>query len=144
MLACAHDFDGNEELIIEFFKIAPVEVRSQAIFFMGANILKEELKNIPSDSDNINIKKIQQIWDQRLSIKEPLKNKEELKKFGWWFVNSPYNKKWNIEQLLKTLEKTDGEIEPDHQVVKKLKDYVVEFPLLTIECLAIMVKNDKS
>lgn len=143
MLAYAYDFDENNELTTKFFEIAPAEIRAKAIWFMGANILKKELAQVPKDSHSINLKKIQKIWDQRLLIDEQLKNKEELKEFGWWFMNSPYDKKWNIEHLLKTLKSTKGEIDPDHQIFKKLKEYAADFPLLTVNCLNLIARGDK-
>ncbi len=143
MLAYAYGFDKNDELTTKFFELTPVGVRSKAIWFIGANILKKELKNVPKESHDIKLEKIQQLWHQRLLIDEPIKNKEELKGFGWWFVNSPFDKKWTIGSLLKTLQITNGEIESTHQVIDELSNYAKDFPLLTIKCLDSIAKGDK-
>lgn len=127
----------DKKIIDKFFSQAPVSARSQALNFIGRIIFSKE--NLNKDKNKINFKRIQLLLEERLKNEE----KEELKEFGWWFVNSPFEKKWNIEKLHEVLRITDGEIKWAHEVIEKLKKYVKFAPLLVAKSLFLIVKGNR-
>lgn len=127
----------DKKIIDRFFSQAQVSARCQAFNFIGRVILSKE--NLKKNKDKINFKRIQLLLEERLKNEE----KEELKEFGWWFVNSPFEKKWNIEKLYEILKITNGEIKWSHEVIEKLKEYVKIFPLLVAQSLFLIAEGDK-
>lgn len=127
----------NKKIINKFFSQAPESVRSQAFNFIGRVIFSNE--SLSKNKDKINFKRVQLLLEERLKNE----GKEVLKEFGWWFVNSPFEKKWNIEKLHKALIITNGEIKWAHKVIEKLKEYVKFTPLLVTKSLFLIVKGDR-
>jgi len=58
---------------------------------------------------------------------------------GWFFVNSPLEKEWNIKKLSECLDATSGKISPIHQIPKELLEYSKEFPFETMVCVEKIV-----
>jgi len=127
----------DKKIIDKFFSQAPISARSQALNFIGRVIFSKE--NLNKNKNKINFKRIQLLLEERLKNEE----KEELKEFGWWFVSSPFEKKWNIEKLYEVLKITEGEIKWTHRVIEKLKEYVKIFPLLVVKSLFLIAEGDK-
>jgi len=127
----------DNKIIDQFFSQAPISAKTRAFDFIGGVIFSEE--NLKKNKGKINFERIQLLLEERLKNKE----KEELKKFGWWFVNSPFKKKWNIKKLYEILQVTNGEIEGAHQVIEKLKEYVKSSPLLVVKSLFLIIEGNK-
>ncbi|MFH1171905.1 MAG: hypothetical protein V1778_05230, partial [bacterium] len=141
MLGFAHGFDGGEELAKLFFQKASSLVSGKAIWFVGANILNKFLKE-SVDGLGVQIQKLKNLWSE-FTANDNL-NPEVLEGFGWWFVNSPFEKLFTIQQLLKTLEKTKGRIEWSNKVLEELPQYAKEFPELTIQCVKLLLEGEDS
>lgn len=137
-LMIAYVYDITEDDIIDnFFKLASLSVKADAIEFVGKEILKED--NLKG-SKKPNLEKTRLLLEKRMK----LGNKEELKMLGWWFVHSPFDKKWSIQTLYKILcQKTDGEIDPAHEVIEKFREYVDIEPVLVSRCLCSIIEGDK-
>ncbi|HHT9152921.1 MAG TPA: hypothetical protein ACFYEM_05235, partial [Candidatus Hypogeohydataceae bacterium YC40] len=91
------------------------------------------------------LERLKRLWEHRISeAKTAVDNKrfneekfsEELKEFGWWFYQNPFEPSWAIARLKETVELTNGEIERSKEVAEKLLEYFDRFPIpTTLECL---------
>jgi len=142
IIAYAYDI-AHDDLIDEFFSRAPAQARGEAISFVGRAILKKELTKFPEEESGIKLEKLKALWEKRLDLPPEKYDKDELKEFGWWFSRSPFSREWTITQLVRTLELTGGEIEPEHEIPKELINYVDEFPVQTISALNLVARGDK-
>ncbi|MCD6371803.1 MAG: hypothetical protein J7L39_03750 [Candidatus Aenigmarchaeota archaeon] len=135
----------ENSLIKIFFNKATGEIRKHAISFVGRTIKHVGEKEV--------IDRIMRLWEWRLNeaeehfrggkSKEVKEFVEELKGFGWWFVNSVFDVEWTITQLLRTLRLTNGEIEWANKVIEQLQAYANEHPLQVVEVLILLVKDTK-
>lgn len=57
-----------------------------------------------------------------------------------WFASAKFDDAWAIDQLKQALQLTGG-IEPSHLVVERLAALADTMPLLTIECLNLLVQK---
>lgn len=137
MLAVAHGTDGAHDIAELMFKSGNNKLVQHAVFFAGANIIKPELGKI-KDEKLPDPDKLKWIWESMLEKISP----EAAKGFGWWFVNSPYDKDFTIKQLIKTLKVTGGHLDAEHKMNDELNKYVEEFPNEVIECAEQIVKGD--
>jgi hypothetical protein len=86
---------------------------------------------------HINLDKIKQLWEDQRFI--------DFKEFGWWYINSPFNKRYSISRLLSSLKNTNGRIDPPGTVSEMLVSYSIGFPLQTLKCLKLILnayRND--
>ena len=87
------------------------------------------------------------LWQSRISEASEADSKEnyieELTEFGWWLPQAPFEKSWTMARLEETLDLTNGAIDLDYEVVKKLTEYVEEFPARSVRCLTKIVKAEK-
>ncbi len=137
MIIFAHE-SSYDDLLDEFFDTAPPEARGEAINFAGRAILRKQAGEISADT----VQKFETLWGKRLNVPEEKRQKEELKQFGWWFVRNPFKREWVMKQLVRTLEITEGKIEPDHQIPEELTRYVDDFPIETIKALSLIAHGD--
>lgn len=144
MIIYANDLGNSDDLIKDFFEKAPNEALGVAHSFTGRAILKKELSKIPDDKTVVKIEKLKKLWEERLNIPKEKQGKEEFKEFGWWFERSPFERKWTIDMMARTVEITEGEIEPEYEIPKTLLSYVDEFPYQTINILYLIAKGDKT
>lgn len=142
MIVYAHEL-AQDDLIDEFFDKAPAQARGVALSFVGRVILKKELAKIPPEKLDLKIERFKALWEKRLNLPKDKQNKEEFKEFGWWFARSPFGKEWTINQLVRTLEVTGGEIEPEYEIPKELSNYVDEFPAQAMTALSLVAHGDK-
>jgi hypothetical protein len=129
---------SNKELMDKFFSKAPISARATAINFIGREIFND--RNLKENKDKIDLRKIKLILNERLKEK----NIEELKEFGWWFINSPFDKSWNIEKLYEIFKVTKGEIEGVVEIIEKLKEYVNVDALHVSECLFLILEGENN
>jgi len=134
--AVAYGTDGHSEIAKELFKNKNESLKNHMIWYIGANILKPELAKIKED-EYPNPNNLKWIWEGELDNLAP----DIAKNFGWWFVNSPYSRGFNIKQLVKTLKVSGGLVEPDHKILEGISTYAEEFPEEVMICLDLLVKN---
>jgi len=72
-----------------------------------------------------------------------IKFKDELKRFGIWFISDRLDKAWAISQLVKTLELTEGRTELEFSVIEALRNYVDEYYMDVLRALTLFVKGDR-
>ena len=99
------------------------------IKFVGKELLSQYKR---SRDLRIDFDRIKQLWEDRR-----FKDCEE---FGWWYVNSPFNKRYNISHLLSFLENTKGRLDPPDAISQMLISYSIGFPSQTLKCLKLILK----
>ena len=130
------NLDEPEGLLAQLYARAPDSLCIYALDFVGHTIYKTKESVEPKV-----LNRLQELWEQRIKTVRDTKPKE-LMSFGWWFTSAKFDDNWAILQLKNVLELA-GEIKADHMVVAHLATLSVEMPLLTIECLALLVESDK-
>jgi hypothetical protein len=83
---------------------------------------------------------MKEFWEWRL--KESKSADVELREFGWWIKKDFFNNKWMLEMLVKTLKKTNGLIEADHNIIEVLEELSDQYLELTSEALFLMIKSE--
>lgn len=139
MIAYCHD-PKHDDLITDFFTLAPGKSKGQAINFCGRVVLRE----VGRLSNGSEIKKrLRELWDSRLSVSPEIVSVEEFQEFGWWFKQSPFERKETLERMTKTLELTKGKIDVPYEIAEELVGYVAEFPLESIKILDLLARAEK-
>ena len=69
---------------------------------------------------------------------------KELKVFGFWFINSPFDKKAAISQLGMTVEITEGVVDFATEIIKKLADYASDYSSEVLRILDLLVRGDSN
>ena len=59
----------------------------------------------------------------------------DLAAFGWWFTSGVFDDEWATDELLEVLTLTDGRIDWDHEVIKKLAQGAATRPTKVAACL---------
>ena len=131
----------EDELMMEFWKLASVSVTSHAIDFIGRN-LKQSKEFVPQE---VKVR-LQHLLEFRLSnilSKEDNERKKELQGFGWWFGSKVFESGWSLKTLMAVLSQTNGMIKADNEVVKGLADMSSFHIAEVIDCLKQMVEAHK-
>lgn len=87
------------------------------------------------------LERLRALWEHRLeAVRRDASLRDELDSFGWWVPSEQFEPRWLLLRLKETLE-LGRWVEPDHMVVERLSLLAPAEPLLTIECLALMVEG---
>lgn len=127
-------------LLARFYVKADGMLRSRSLEFIGRSLRDTKEPVAPHL-----LERLQALWTQRI---EEVRNSAppaphtELAAFGWWFISAKFDDGWSIAQLRDVLKLT-GSIEPDFLVIERLAALASSMPILTVECLGIMVKGEK-
>jgi hypothetical protein len=124
----------SDPLLTSFYSTANREQKAEAVNFVGrVYIASEDATKAHKPSK----KRIQELWELRINESECV---EELSEFGWWVKPGYFSDDWMLEMLFRTLNKTNGIIEPDFRVLETLKKLASKYPLLVAQCLQKIVK----
>jgi hypothetical protein len=137
-LGFAYNFYKSEELFQNATKHTPNTFQREIIWFCGSNILKKELRTLSKDV-GIELTRLKKFFLD--SSDADTIDQSVLEPFGWWFVNSPFDKKQTISTYFKILQKTEGKTDPVHQVIPELKNYAKDFPWITINMVQLLVRG---
>lgn len=111
-----------------------------AIDFVGrayASSDNEKKKKLTKEQIN----RIKRIWD---TVLKKCSDNEIFENFGFWIKKDYYgDNQWLLEMLNKTLDKSDGYIDPDFKVLEQLNLLVGESSILVAKALDKMVKSTK-
>lgn len=136
------NLDESGGLLTRFFELASDALRGYALEFVGRSLKKTENE---IDAEILNW--LQLLWGKRLETArnstEPNSYATELAAFGWWFGSGKFNDAWAIAQIKQILELT-GKVDPDFLLLERLAVLVDTMPESSVECLELMIKNDKS
>jgi hypothetical protein len=134
--------DEPEGLLAKFFELSSDGLRGYAIEFIGRS-----LKNKEDEIEPQTLNSLQLLWEKRLETAhnstERISYTTELAAFGWWFSSGKFNDAWAITQIKQILELI-GTVEPDFLVLERLAIIVDTMPESSVECLELIIKNDKS
>lgn len=141
---------GNDSLTSKFFKMKQYQVNGHAIWFIG-----KVLDNIQKEETDIKVKerimeRCLKLWKWRIEEARKVDDTarkqitKELKLFGFWFINSPFDKKSAISQLCITVEITEGIMEFATEIIKKLPDYANGYSSEVLRVLDLLVRGDNN
>ncbi len=115
------NIDGSDKMFELFLKNANDELIGLCIETIGRALEHHKRdKTVPK-------RDLKKLWGRNNIQKYP--------EIGWFFINSPLERSYNIQTLVKCLESTKGQISPIHKIPKQLVNYAEEFPLQTILCI---------
>ena len=132
-----NDIELDSEMMTTFWNNSTPDLRSYAIRFIG----KVE-KSVSTEV----ISRLKLLWETRLQIMSKAEvneiYSEELKAFGWIFVNEVYDDEWVLSQLEKVLT-ISSEIDCDHGVFERLALQSEKYPNQTVKLIERLVEGDK-
>jgi len=134
---------SKRELLDGYLLQAPPPARAHLIQFVGRSV--SNTKELPPKIGE----RLRKLLEERtllLSVQTRLSGNaetEELVPFGWWFVTNHFRRDWSISQLLSVLRLTNGQIEPEHEVIDELRKFTDEFPVETIRALSAILLAPK-
>lgn len=133
------NLDEPDGLLSRFFFKASADLRGHALSAVG-RWLYDTKEAVPSAV----LDRLKTLWLQRLGAARdapsPSSHAAELSRFGLWFASGKFDDAWAIDQLKQALQLTGG-TEPSHLVVERLAALADTMPLLTIECLNLLVQK---
>lgn len=138
----------NDSLISLFFEKAQPEVRGHAIWFIGKVLERVRKSEIEKKSRDRIVKRCMTLWEQRIEEAQKADSQgkkqyaQELKWFGFWFIQGRFEKAWAISQLNRTLEFTKGSIEFPNKIIEELHFYVKNFCPNVLETLVMIAEQD--
>lgn len=148
MQAYIHDLIDLEDssLIKKFFENATPEIKGHGIWYIGTGLNHLQKNKLDEKKKDKILKRIKNLWEWR--IKEAIQNKnknnqEELKWYGMWFVYSPFDKKWSINQLINVLKLTNGTLVDGYEILDELKNYTNDYYLNVLKTLILFIKDDR-
>ncbi len=139
------EFDDSNSLINKFFSKANVELRGEAIHFIGRSF-----ESFTAESPNVNnvMKRLQELYDWRIKKAEesgkPVEYLGELKEYGWWVANCQFSFDWLISRLICTLKLTGGELAWVEAVLDRFPEFIPEQCELVAESTKLIIKGEKT
>jgi hypothetical protein len=137
MIAFFYEIAEKEDSLLQFFyQKLKGKYTKQAVTFAGRFYVLHDDKNIKKPK----LARMKEFWEWRL--KESKSADVELREFGLWIKKDFFNNKWMLEMLVKTLKKTNGLIEADHNIIEVLEELSDQYLELTSEALFLMIKSE--
>ncbi len=135
MIGYLRDLDSTEKPIYKyFFSILEQKYRAFAVEYAGKHYL---VNQTPPEETPVDISRLRGFWEWRLNESSDPK---ELAEFGWWADKTKFEAEWMLKQLQLTVEKTKGELEGVHVVVKTLDELAADYPAQCVEILNRMIR----
>lgn len=122
--------DDTDPFYKYFFKNASGNTRGMAVSIGGRHFISRD--NTPAGEKVPKMEVLKRFWDWRL---EESTAPSELREFGWWTKHGKFDDEWLLERLLKTVEKTKGDIDGEFIVMETLKALADKHPLLCAKIL---------
>lgn len=133
------NLEEQHGLLAQFYVKASTSLLGHALQFIGYVLHNTKETTAPEILDRLKTLLIERIKAVH-SASSPAS--QELIPFGWWFASAQFEDVWAITQLKEVL-KIAGKAEPDHMVVERLATLAPTIPLLTVECLSLIIQGDK-
>ncbi|MDQ3821254.1 MAG: hypothetical protein M3362_26740, partial [Acidobacteriota bacterium] len=132
------DLNEPSGLLERFFARASNDLRAYAVA-----LFRQSFSPDANELSDAFLERLRALWMHRLeAVRRDASLRDELVSFGWWVPSEQFEPRWMLLRLKETLELA-GWVEPDHMVVKRLSALAPAEPLLTIECMAMMVEGAK-
>lgn len=136
------NLDEPGALLARFLELASDALRGYALEFVGRSLKKTKDEIAPQILNSLEL-----LWEKRLETARNSSERSsyatELAAFGWWFGSGKFDDTWAIAQIKQILELT-GKVDPDFLLLERLAVLVDTMPESSVECLELMIKNDKS
>lgn len=129
------DFDKG--LLANFYEVANVELRSEIINFIG-RVAKDD-KEVPQ---SVKEKFVHLLEDRIEKVKKSKEDVKEFENISWWLASEKFDDNWILDKLLEVL-KMGCEVEGEFLIMERFTSVVNQFPLQVVQCLRLMVENDK-
>ena len=113
--------EGSDKIFELFLKNANDDLIGLCIETIGRALERHRKDGTLPERD------LRKLWERKDIQKYP--------EIGWFFVNSPLERSYNIRIYLECLDSTKGKISPTYKIPEELARYAEEFPLLTILCV---------
>ncbi len=128
-------------LLARFFDNASGLLRAHALAWVGQMIHGQQ-DRIPSEI----LRRLQHLWENRVAAArqggDVGAHAEELAQFGTWFASGKFEGPWSLTQLLELLKLT-GRVGNTSKVVERLKTYMDAMPYEVVQCIAVLVANER-
>jgi len=124
MISYAFEIEkGKDAFYKSFFGKASGKCRGMAVSMAGRHFVSRD--NFPKEEIHPKIKTLQKFWDWRLDESYAV---SELREFGWWTKLGRFDDKWMLERLLKTVQKTKGDVDGEFVVMDSLVALSEKYP----------------
>ncbi len=134
-------FGSEDQLLDDFYRVAPDGLRGHAIWFVGTSISKWD-DAAPAEVFD----RLRDLIPRRLKEAQEAVSPEtftrELANFGYWFTSEKFEERWSMDMLLATLQLTK-KTESEMDVVKLLAERCPRYPVECVTCLRLMVEGDR-
>ena len=124
-------------LITLFYQKSCSKLRGHAMEFIGRSFRNTD-KPIPDEVTA----RVKALWAARLESvgKEGSQEsaRDELSKFGWWFVSRKFDEEWSMNALGDALQLA-GCVDMPHMVVEHLAELASRMPSQTMNCLSMII-----
>lgn len=135
------EFILNSPLLKKFWGKDNAKRQAEFISFIGRyTISRDNAKSWMAENKVENVKKLEELWDWILEQKFDEKVYES---FGFWMDAEwgVFEVKWQAEHVRKTLEKTDGAVEWDHNIQESLPTFAEASPDETLDICKLYFLN---
>lgn len=120
-------------ILERFYNKADDALLGHAVTYAGRSI--SSTKDIPDEI----LGRLQQLWDYHLSRAAGSGHMREMAAFGWWFNSGYFEDGWALEHLLKSLQLSNGNMEPKLGTLQRLAKLAERYPDAVIKCTELIV-----
>lgn len=140
----------------EFLERADAQTRSTTLAFVGRSLLGIE----PAEIDADVVDQLRNLWTFCLEhparpreFDDPsaawlrgrlMRENEDLADFGAWFASGIFDAEWSLEQLSRTLELSEGQIDDLEEVARRLEHLTQDFPVETVDVLRCIMLSGRN
>jgi hypothetical protein len=123
-------------ILESFYNKANDALLGHAVIYAGRSI--SNTKEIPDEI----LGRLQQLWNYHLSRAAGPGHLREMAAFGWWFNSGYFEDRWALEHLLKSLQRSNGNMEPKLGTLQRLATLAERYPDTVIRCTELIVDAD--
>lgn len=123
VLLYARGFSDLKEgsIFNDFWKAADKDMKRKMLHYVGR--LFRDDKKIPEEI----LERLQALWDFVITTTDP-EALEALTELSDWYTFAPFDQKWTIDTLIKSLEKSEGRANIDVHYITKLQEDARKYP----------------
>ena len=126
---------NNSNHLADFFRLAPIKARENAVNFIGRALKNDDKKEIPP----IILERLVKFWNWRKSY-DIETTRDELTEFGWWAISGKFEPDWMLSELEWVLRTTDW-IEPSSLLLDGIQNYIHTHPKIMLAITHAFIKG---
>ncbi len=127
---------SEDRLLQRFVSAAQPVTREHALADVG-RALHQDKTPLPTEV----VDRLRTLWTWWRIASPATSDAADLAAFGWWFTSGVFDDQWATDELLEVLTLTDGRVEWDHEVIKKLAQGAPTRPTKVAACLQKLVDS---